>query len=196
MAVPWLLGAPEDVLTSRRAVRHLTEEPISQPNLVTIIEHARAAEQAVWPGETHGSIGYAILIGAFRIKGLDPGLYLAGDGKETGRFSTVADTSWLDSLRVDYADAACLLLICADISAACRTGGPGYGPLLIRAGTIGQAAWLSAIDFGLAGCVYARPHYLVTEAAHRVDGHLSHIFTTSLGMAHRPEQAVGRSLGL
>jgi hypothetical protein len=183
MTVPWPLGAANDVLACRRAVRHFTDEPISLADVATIIEHARTADQTVWPAEVHGSMKYTILIAAFRVNGLDPGLYLAGGDTNTDPFSRLTDTPWLDSLRVAYADAACLLLICGDISAACRTDGSGYGPLLIRAGTIGYAAWLSAISLGLAGCVYARPHYRVTEAVRPVDGGSNHVFTTSLGTA-------------
>jgi hypothetical protein len=188
MTVPWPSGAANDALARRRAVRHFTDEPISLPALATVIEHARAAGQTVWPAEVHGLVEYTILIAAFRVTGLDPGLYLAGGDTKTDPFSRPTDAPWLDSLRAAYADAACLLLICANITAACRTGGPGYGPLLIRAGTIGYAAWLSAISLGLAGCVYARPHYRVTEVARLVDGRSNHVFTISLGTAptHEP----------
>jgi nitroreductase len=183
-ATAWPLEAPENVLARRRAVRQFTDDAVAPQDVETIVEHARQAERSVWPAEAHGVIGYTLVVAAFRITGLVPGLYLVSADPAAGSFSMLASGPWLDSLRAAYADAACLLLICADIAAACRPGAPGYGPLLIRAGTLGHGAWLSAISLGLAGCVYAGPHHRVTEAVRLVDARSNHIFTTSLGRAH------------
>jgi len=179
------LETAESVLAGRRAVRLFTGEPVAARDVAKIAEHARRAERAVWPAPAHGVIGYTILVAAFRITGLAPGLYLVSEDSSEP-FSALPTVPCLESLRTAYSDAAFLLLVCADIAAACQHGAPGYGPLLIRAGTLGHGAWLGAISLGLAGCVYAGPHHLVTEAVRLLDGRSNHIFTTSLGWAHRP----------
>ncbi len=177
------LETAESVLVRRRAVRSFTGEPVAALDVAAIADHARRAERTVWPAPAHGAIGYTILIAAFRVTGLAPGLYLVSEDPSEP-FSALPGDPCLESLRTAYSDAAFLLLICADIAAACQPGAPGYGPLLIRAGTLGHAAWLGAISLGLAGCVYAGPHHLVTEAVRLFDGRSNHIFTTSLGWAH------------
>lgn len=171
----WPLPGAWDVLAQRRAVRQFTSESVALRDVLTIAEQARDAEHAIWPAAVHGDIDYTILIAAFRVAGLEPGLYLAGREPASVPFPE------LDELRTAYADAACLLLICADISAAGPPDGPEYGPLLIRAGTIGYGAWLTAIRLGLAGCVYAAAHHQVTAAARLVDARLNHVFTASAG---------------
>ncbi|MBV9451290.1 MAG: hypothetical protein JO345_35930 [Streptosporangiaceae bacterium] len=182
-ATAWPIGSADAVLARRRAVRQFTDGAVAPQGVQTIIERAREAERAVWPAEAHGAIEYTVLVAALRMTGFAPGLYLSVDDSAAGPFSELAAAPWLDSLRAAYADAACLLLICADISAAGRSGSTQYGPLLIRAGTLGYGAWLSAISLGLAGCVYAGPHHRITEAVRLVDGRSNHIFTVSLGHA-------------
>jgi nitroreductase len=188
----WPLGSPEEVLRRRRATRAFSTDPVPRHDLALIVDRARQAEQALWPAGGHGAIDYTILAAAFRITGLPPGLY------RTGRDGDLAPLAapWLNTLRLAYADAACLLLICADVTAACRAGGPGYGPLLVRAGTLGHGVWLAAIDLGLAGCVYAGPHHQVTGAARLAGSGCRHLFTASVGRAQPdPADAPGNGGG-
>lgn len=180
---PWPLESVDGVLARRRAVRQFAGDPADLRDVTTIAARARAAERALWPAGAHGTISYTLLVAAFRVTGLVPGLYLAQDDATAEPFTKLADIAWLDELRDAYADAAFLLLICADIPAACRIGGPGYGPLLIRAGTIGHGAWLTGVSLGLTGCLYAAPHHRVTQAIRQVDGRSNHVFTASLGRA-------------
>jgi nitroreductase len=180
-ATTWPLASADDALARRRAVREFSDDAVASQDVATIVERAREAERVVWPADAHGMIRYTILVAAYRITGLAPGLYLTSGDSTTGAFSKLAADPWPDSLRLAYNNAAFLVLICADISAASQPGAPGYGPLLIRAGTLGYAAWLSAISLGLAGCVYAGPHHRVTEAVRRLDGRSNHVFTASLG---------------
>jgi hypothetical protein len=181
-AVTWPLDSANGVLARRRAVRRFSGDEVDPRDVATIAGRAREAERALWPAEAHGTIGFTLLVAAFRVTGLVPGLYLAGD-EASEPSAALAAAGWLDELRGAYADAAFLLLICADIAAACRAGEPGYGPLLIRAGTVGYGAWLAGVSMGLAGCLYAAPHYLVTQAIREADGRSNHVFTASLGWA-------------
>jgi hypothetical protein len=178
---PWLPGSIESVMVGRRAVHQFADDELSRQQLTAIADSAYKAEQTVWPAETHGTIRFTILAAAYRVSTLRPGLYLVDPAAADDAFQPLTAGPWLESLREVYADAACLMLVCADFSGACRTDGPGYGPLVIRAGTLGYGAWLSAVGLGLAGCVYGATHYRVTETVRQLHAQSRHMFTVAVG---------------
>lgn len=179
-----LPGSDPGTLARRGAVRRFTGDPVPLADLTGIIERARHAERVLWPADVHGAIRYTILFAANRIAGLVPGLYLADEQDDDGSGPRlVSDNELMSVLRAAYGDAPCLVFVCANFAAARHPGGPGYGPLLIRAGTLGHAVWLSAIDAGLGGCVYGAPHHRVTDIARWADDDWSrHVFTAALGV--------------
>lgn len=181
-AQAWPPGSDPGSLARRRSDRRFTGDPVPLADLALIIGRAREAERVLWPTDAHGAIRYTILFAAYRIAGLAPGLYLANEREDDGFCLLLTADDWLGVLRAAYSDAACLVFVCADFTAACCPGSPGYGPLLIRAGTLGHAVWLSAIDVGLAGCVYGAPHHHVTDVLRRTDDWSRHVFTTALGV--------------
>lgn len=176
----WLPGSAEATLMRRRSVHEFSADPLPVSRVRAAMAAARDAEAAVWPAHSHGAVTFEILVAAFRIDGWPEGLYAVRDNHETelGGPGPV----WFDSLREQYADAPALLLICADLNHACQAAGPaGYPSTLVRAGTIGYAAWLWAISAGLAGSVYGGASHQVTGAARQLDANLRHLFTVALG---------------
>ena len=146
----WLPGPAGQAMARRQAVRDFADSPVPAAQVLAIIAAARGADASLWPPRSHSAGTFEILVAAFGVGGMPRGLYPAGAGFGT-RMAQV-EPGWLDSLRDQYADAPVLLLICADLNGACRAAGPaGYPSMLVRAGTLGYAAWLAGIAGGLAG---------------------------------------------
>ncbi|MEU8813737.1 hypothetical protein [Actinoplanes sp. NPDC048796] len=87
---------------------------------------------------------------------------------------TIGTTEVLGSLAPT---APVILAVRGDLVRACSPAGPGYGGLLVAAGALGYAAWLSALSVGLSASVYGA----TTEAAGRAG--LRHLFTVAIGRA-------------
>jgi nitroreductase len=181
----WLPGSVEETLLRRRSVREFSADPLPVSRVRAAIAAARDAEAAAWPARSHGAVTFEILVAAFRVDGLPRGLFAIRDSCPAELAGP--QSIWLDSLRGQYADAPALLLICADLNHACRVAGPaGYSSTLVRAGTIGYAAWLWAISAGLAGSVYGVASHEVTGAARRLDANYRHLFTVAFGAPAPP----------
>jgi hypothetical protein len=86
-------------------------------------------------------------------------------------------------LRERYAPAPVLFAVCGDLTWACSPDGPGYGGLLVSAGALGHAIWLSALSIGLAASVFGGPCDDITEAPRPVDPDMRHLFTVAVGPA-------------
>lgn len=177
----WSGGGAEEILIRRQSVREFAARPLTRRQLVAIVDSAHQAAHALWPPGTHGIVKFTILAGIYRVSALKTGLYLVDPAAEGDAVTFLQAGSWLESLREEYADAACLLFVCADFGPACRDTGREYGSLVSRAGTLGYAAWLSAIGLGIAGSVYGPSHHLVTKAACSLDIRSRHLFTVALG---------------
>lgn len=181
----WLPGPVEHALLGRSSVREFSGEALPEEFVRAVVGAARRAEAATWPARSHGAAAFEILVAALNVDGLAMGLYpahgsihLAGPACE-----------WFGSLRRQYADAAVLLLICGDLNRACRAVGPaGYASTLVRAGTIGYAAWLWAVSAGVAASVYGGASHQVTLAARQLDVNLRHLFTVALGTPALPRR--------
>jgi hypothetical protein len=105
----WLPGSIEETLLCRRSVREFSADPLPVSRVHAAMAAARDAEAAAWPPRLHGAPTFEVLIAAFRVDGLPRGLFAIRDScpvELAGPGST-----WLDSLRGQYADAPALLLI-------------------------------------------------------------------------------------
>jgi nitroreductase len=197
----WLPGSIDDTLARRHSVRAFTTDPLPRSTICAAATAARDAEAAAWPAGTHGAGAFQIIVAAFRVDGLAKGLHAIRTGPDATPLGPEigpeigteigpeidTDNGWLESLGKEYVDAPALLLICGDLNAACRDGGPtGYASMLVRAGTIGYAAWLWAVSAGLAGSVYGPACHRVTGAARQLDANLRHLFTVAIGASAEP----------
>jgi hypothetical protein len=176
-----------DVLLRRKSVRKFAPAVIPYRHLRWTISAAYTAEGHDWPHEQHGDAGLVFLVTAYRVSGLAPGIYAAG--RLNNDFRPVATgISWLPDLQIEYAAASALLHVCGTLYKEVEDeDAPGYGALLVRAGALGYAAWLSAISHGYAGSVYAGRSPRINQLAQAaVNGNLRHIFTVAVGV---PDQA-------
>ena len=156
-------------------------DPLSIGQVSSILTAAFADQQRDWPTAAHGDPGLVILLSALRVSELRPGMYAAWP-PEFGAFTALADTAWFPGLTRQYADAPALLHVCADLDLACRAGGgSGYGALLVRAGALAQATWMSAASAGLAGACYGRASAQVTDVAQLAGPGLRHLLTVAIG---------------
>jgi hypothetical protein len=176
----WLRGSAEEALTQRRSVRAFAAAGVSRSDVLGAIRAARDAEEAVWPPGKHGRMGLGMLVAAFNVDGLTRGLYSA---REASTEPILLDSAYLNILREQYAEAPVLILICADVNQACRDAGEaGYPAALIRAGTVGYAAWLWSVSAGLAGCVYGATSQHASGVGRQWDENLRHLFTVAIGV--------------
>jgi hypothetical protein len=146
-----------------------------------IVARALAVESSTWPARTHGNAGLAFLLAAVRVSGLTPGLYAVGPAAACRALTGARP---LAGLRDKYADAPALLFVCGDLHYGAGTV-PGYGSVLVRAGSLGYASWLAAIASGIAGTVFGGTCNEVSRAAQKADPRLSHLFTVALGYPSR-----------
>lgn len=176
----WLPGPIEHSLTRRRSVRVFAASALSRAHVLGAVAAAHEAEEAVWPPGQHGGVGLDVLIAAFNIEGMAKGLYAI---YEANAELLSEDSACLGILRERYADAPVLMLVCADLNQTCRDAGPaGYQAALIRAGTLGYAAWLWSISMGLTGCVYGAASHHASGVGRTRNANLRHLFTVAIGM--------------
>jgi hypothetical protein len=170
----WLAAAADVLREGCRPVRHFSRHPVSLAQVRTIVTSAYATERRDWPLTVHGDPKL--------VTRLRQGMHLVKPPGR-GRLSALPDAAWLPELRREYADAPVLLHICGDLEAAGQIGGgSGYGALLVRAGALGHAAWLSAVSAGLAGATFGYASHRVTETARLAGRGLHHLMTVAIGM--------------
>lgn len=172
----------EEVLAGRRSVRTFTTEPLRLEELRAVLDRAAAAQQDQWPPGRYGDPGLRLLLAVRRADGLDRGLY---DRSTQGTLHALGRPDWLDEPAHDYADAPVLALICGS---ALRVAPHAIGALLLRAGSLGYAIWLSARTYGLECSVFGAGHAPTRRAASRIRPGDRHLFTVALG---HPAPAVG-----
>jgi hypothetical protein len=179
----WLAAAADAARGDRRPVHQFSGHPLSLSQVRAIVTGAYATERRDWGLTALGDPKLVILLTAYRVTRLRRGMHLV-EPPGQGRFAALPDAAWLPELRREYADAPALLHICGDLEAARQMGGgPGYGALLVRAGALGHAVWLSAVSAGLVGATYGRASHHVTDAARLADGGLRHLMTVAIGTA-------------
>ncbi|MCQ4042784.1 nitroreductase family protein [Streptantibioticus rubrisoli] len=181
-----------DAVRQRRSVRQFAGRPVAPAALSAAIEDGYRAESTLWPARLHGTVDFTVLTAAFAVQGLATGLHHQAVPFVPQSEGPLGNPPWLADLRAEYAPAPAILLICGDISAAGRDGG-GYGTLLMRAASLGYAAWLSAVCAGLAGAVFGGAQRAVSAEASRLDHRFRHLFTLVLGYEHAADaDAKGR----
>jgi hypothetical protein len=189
----WLPGQLDAILDARKTVRSFASTPIERSVLDGSVNAARTALARACPAGRPDHQAFQLLVAAFRVQGMAPGLYSLGP-LLTEQLLT-DDPDWLASAHANYADAPVLVFICADLNAACRRSGPtGYGAELVRAGAFGYAIWLHAISAGVGGHVYGAAWQRVTTAARLVSADLRHVFTVALGLPSQPLRCTARRI--
>ncbi len=164
-------AAVDDVLFGRTAVRDYEPTPITAAEVAAIFAAAEAMDAQAWPGERDAGLGLELFCAAWRVTGVDTGLYRYLPGRNALRrvanLPAGPEAAEL-VMQSEFAQAAALLLITGNLAGAVeRHGSHGHRLLLSRAGAAGHAAWLAALRLHLAGSVFAGllPHVLRERAA-------------------------------
>jgi hypothetical protein len=166
---------------SSRPASQFPADPLPAGQISSILSAANARQQRDWPAAAHGDAGLVILLSALRVNELRPGMYAVWP-PEFGAFTALADDACFPDLTRQYADAPALLHVCGDLDLACRSGGgSSYGALLVRAGALAQATWMTAVSAGLAGACYGRASVRVTEVAQLAGPGLRHLLSVAIG---------------
>jgi hypothetical protein len=177
-----------DALAARRSVREFAASPLPRADLEFLLAHPAAEMERVWPAATaRPSFGLVTLVIAARVTGLDAGVYTSGEAAGMARLADIPESRALYDL---YAPAPVLFAICGDVGWATSAEGPGYGGLLVAAGALGHATWLSALSAGYAASVYGGAAEELTHVARRAGLGLRHLFTVAAG---RPAATGGAS---
>jgi len=176
-----------EAMQHRRSVREFVDRPIDATALRTALHDGFRAEAALWTPRVHGHVEFVPLVAAFAVDGMPDGLHTVPPPDSHHLPAYLGRPEWLTELHAEYAAAPAIVMICGDASAIEHGQGTGYGSLLMRAAGIGYAAWLSAINAGLAGAVFGGARYPVTTTVQQLDSGLRQLFTLVIG--HEHEQA-------
>ncbi|MGW3041161.1 nitroreductase family protein [Kitasatospora sp. NPDC001159] len=143
-------------LQRRRANRFFADRPVDAELLRRMIEAGQGADAALWPVE-RAARPLEFLVAARTVTGLSPAIHRYGsDG-----FEPLADISGAEELgslvlQPEFALAPAILLATGSLEDALESAGShGHRRLLERSGAACEAAWLTAVDEGLSGSIFA-----------------------------------------
>jgi hypothetical protein len=148
----------ESLLRRRTSVRTYAPTPIAVEELAAVVDRAAAFDRAAWPDHDAGA-ELEFLVAARDVTGLPVGIYLYSAAE--GDFVRLADLPAGDAaeelvLQLEFAHAPAIVMVCGPLAASLdRHGEHGHRLLLTRAGAAAHAAWLTALDRGLAGSIFA-----------------------------------------
>jgi hypothetical protein len=174
------LVAATRALRDCRSAGGFSPAAVSRAQLALVMTQALVLHERDWPPARFDPPALMALVAAIRVTGLRRGTYAAGGSQGAG-FMCLARTGWDEAMPAGYGDAAAVLHICGDLSAACGEDGSGYGSLLVRAGALGRAISLAAQSAHLSTATYATASHHVTNMARHLDGALRHLMSVALG---------------
>ncbi|BCY08346.1 hypothetical protein [Actinoplanes sp. L3-i22] len=160
----------DDVLADRVAVRDYAPTPLTTAEVSAICAAADLMDVEAWPREQQAGLGLELYLAAWRVDGVDTGLYrYLPEQRALRRVADLPSGAEAAELvmQEEFAEAAALLLITGNLAGAIdRHGSHGHRLLLTRGGAAGHAAWLAALRLRLVGTVFAGllPHVLRERA--------------------------------
>jgi hypothetical protein len=167
-------------VTSRRSAagpaRVRTATTPSPARLRAVLRAAMQASYRLWPPGRHGDY-LSVLVAAFAVAGLPPGLYLALR-PDAALLPLPAGGPGIDALRPQAQGCDALLLVCGNVPEAASDG--GYGGLLVRAGALGHLLCMSAATLALASSADPASCPQVTHVIRQADAGLRHLLTVAI----------------
>ncbi|MCX4731502.1 nitroreductase family protein [Streptomyces sp. NBC_01363] len=148
----------EAVLRRRSSVRTYASQPVPVEVIAAVVERAAAFDRLAWPDHDAG-VELEFLVAARNVAGLSTGIHLYSPAG--GEFIRLADLPAGEAagdlvLQLEFADAPAIVMTCGPMAASLdRHGEHGHRLLLTRAGAASQTAWLTALDRGLVGSIFA-----------------------------------------
>jgi hypothetical protein len=183
------------VLEKRRSVRFFGPDPVDAALVADVAARGVEADQASWADEAE-RLPLQISVVAFRLAGLEPGMYSldTGGGGATERsyvqVAPLPEGEALHGLTIqrEFCDSAAIISLAADLDRAGELhGAHGYRTLMTRAGASAYTMWLDAVAIGLVGTVFAGFIPASVRLPLRSDGASRHqLFALALGGAPVP----------
>ncbi|MFC7976594.1 hypothetical protein ACPCSP_24440 [Streptomyces cinereoruber] len=194
------------VLEKRRSIRFFGPQPVDAGLLADVAARGIETDRASWREEAE-LLPLRLNVVAFRLGGLEPGMYAldtgaaagAGTGSEAGAgpqersylpVAPLPDGEALHDLTVqrEFCDSAAIVSLAADLDLASRLyGAHGYRTLMTRAAAAAYTMWLDAVAVGLVGTVFAGFIPASVRLPLRSDGASRHqLFALALGGAPVP----------
>ncbi|HET6858717.1 MAG TPA: nitroreductase family protein [Streptomyces sp.] len=180
------------VLEQRRSVRFFSPGPVDASLVADVAARGIAADVASWPDDQE-QVPLQVNVVAFRLDGLDPGMYSldvgSGGGAERSyvKVAPLPEGEALHALTIqrEFCDSAAIISLAADLDrASALHGAHGYRTLMSRAGAAAYTMWLDAVAVGLVGSVFAGFIPASVRQPLRSDGASRHqIFALALGGA-------------
>ncbi|MEU0585673.1 nitroreductase family protein [Streptomyces sp. NPDC006132] len=184
------------VLEKRRSVRFFGPDPVDASLVADVAARGVEADLASWADEAE-RLPLQISVVAFRLAGLEPGMYSldTGEGGGTERsyvqVAPLPEGEALHGLTVqrEFCDSAAIISLAADLDRAGELhGAHGYRTLMTRAGAAAYTMWLDAVAVGLVGTVFAGFIPASVRLPLRSDGASRHqLFAVALGGAPVPQ---------
>jgi hypothetical protein len=181
------------VLEKRRSVRFFGPEPVDASLVADVAARGIEADLASWPDEGE-RLPLQINVVAFRLGGLEPGMYSLDTGSGTERsyvqVAPLPEGEALHGLTIqrEFCDSAAIISLAADLDRASELhGAHGYRTLMTRAAAAAYTMWLDAVAVGLVGTVFAGFIPASVRLPLRSDGASRHqLFALALGGAPVP----------
>ncbi|MEU6867101.1 nitroreductase family protein [Streptomyces sp. NPDC046876] len=148
-------GGLRPALERRRANRFFAERDVDPALLGAMVCAGHAADAALWPDERVRPLEFLVVARA--VAGLSPAVHRLGpDGFEPLAAISGAEELSTFVLQPEFAHAPALLLAVGSLEDALGADGShGHRRLLERSGAACEAAWLTAVDAGLVGSIFA-----------------------------------------
>ena len=163
---------------------------ISARQVIGMVADGYLAERHVWDAGAHGDANFLVLLAAYRVTALAPGIYRVGAAGY--RTLSVTNEFSFASLRVACGAVPAVLLICADLhERSRRPGGCSYGALLVRAGTLAYGIQLSARVMGVPCSVYGSSSYDASLVARACDTRYRNALSVAVGTAPLVAKSAG-----
>jgi nitroreductase len=183
------------VLEKRRSVRFFDPGPVDASLVADVAALGVEADLASWADEAE-RLPLQISVVAFRLDGLEPGMYSLDTGARGGtersyvQVAPLPEGDALHDLTVqrEFCDSAAIISLAADLDRAGELhGAHGYRTLMTRAGAAAYTMWLDAVAVGLVGTVFAGFIPASVRLPLRSDGASRHqLFALALGGAPVP----------
>ncbi|MFE4368020.1 hypothetical protein ACFRMN_07200 [Streptomyces sp. NPDC056835] len=183
------------VLEQRRSTRFFSPDPVDASLVADVAARGIAADITSWPDE-QDQVPLRINVVAFRLGGLEPGMYSLDTGSSTGggtgersyvKVAPLPEGEALHGLTIqrEFCDSAAIISLAADLDRASAVhGAHGYRTLMSRAGAAAYTMWLDAVAVGLVGSVFAGFIPASVRQPLRSDGASRHqLFALALGGA-------------
>ncbi|MEU2158858.1 nitroreductase family protein [Streptomyces sp. NPDC019396] len=148
----------ESLLRRRASTRTYAPTPIAVEELAAVVDRAASFDRDAWPDHDAGA-ELEFLVAARHVTGLPAGIYLYSSARS--EFVRLADLPAGDAaeelvLQLEFAHAPAIVMVCGPLAASLdRHGEHGHRLLLTRAGAAAHTAWLTALDRGLVGSIFA-----------------------------------------